>query len=60
VYYLPDSTDQVPRASGVMVLTVVDDHVSTLTRFGGPDVIARFGLPSALPLWWDRSPREPR
>ena len=26
------------------------DHVSTLTRFGGRDIIARFGLPSALPL----------
>jgi RNA polymerase sigma-70 factor (ECF subfamily) len=50
VYYLPDPTDQVPRASGVIVLTVVDDHVSTLTRFGGRDLIARFGLPLTLPV----------
>lgn len=48
VYYLPDPTDHVPRASGVIVLTVVDDHVSTLTRFGGRDIIARFGLPLTL------------
>jgi len=49
VYYLPDPTDRMPRASGVIVLTIVDDHVSTLTRFGGRDIIARFGLPLALP-----------
>jgi RNA polymerase sigma-70 factor (ECF subfamily) len=60
VYYLPDAADQVPRASGVMVLTIDGDHVSALTRFGGRHVIARFGLPSALPLSWDRSLRELR
>jgi RNA polymerase sigma-70 factor (ECF subfamily) len=49
VYYLPDPTDHAPRANGVIVLTVVDDHISTLTRFGGSGVIARFGLPLTLP-----------
>jgi RNA polymerase sigma-70 factor (ECF subfamily) len=49
VYYLPDPIDHVSRASGVIVLTVVDDKISTLTRFGGPDVIARFGAPHVLP-----------
>ena len=48
VYYLPDPTDGVSRASGLIALTVVDDHVSTLTRFGGRDVITRFGLPVTL------------
>jgi RNA polymerase sigma-70 factor (ECF subfamily) len=48
VYYLPDPDGQVTRARGVMVLTVVHDQISTLTRFGGPDVIARFGLPPTL------------
>jgi RNA polymerase sigma-70 factor (ECF subfamily) len=48
VYYLPDPNEPVSRANGVMVLTVIDDHISTLTRFGGPDVIARFGLPLTL------------
>ena len=49
VYYLPDPTDHVARASGVIVLTVVDEHISTITRFGGRDVIARFGLPFTRP-----------
>ena len=49
VYYLPDPIDHVSRANGVIVLTIVDDHVSTLTRFGGHDVVSRFGLPLTLP-----------
>lgn len=49
VYYLPGPTDHVPRASGVIVLTVIHDRVSAITRFGGRDTIARFGLPLALP-----------
>ncbi|MCU1365230.1 MAG: polymerase family sigma subunit [Ilumatobacteraceae bacterium] len=49
VYYLPDPTEHVSRASGVIVLTVADGTVSTLTRFGGRDTIARFGLPLTLP-----------
>ena len=48
VYYLSDPTDGVFRANGVMVLTVVDDHISRLTRFGGRATIARFGLPLTL------------
>jgi len=39
----------VSDANGVMVLTVVDDHISKLTRFGGRATIARFGLPLTLP-----------
>ena len=37
------------RASGVIVLTVVGDQVSAITRFGGPDVIARFERPITRP-----------
>jgi RNA polymerase sigma-70 factor (TIGR02960 family) len=48
VYYLPDPAGDVSRASGVMVLTIIDDHISTLTRFGGDQIIARFGLPLTL------------
>jgi RNA polymerase sigma-70 factor (TIGR02960 family) len=48
VYYLPDPNVQVSRANGVIVLTIIDDHISTLTRFGDRDVIARFGLPLTL------------
>jgi RNA polymerase sigma-70 factor (ECF subfamily) len=50
VYYLPDPTDHVSRAHGVIVLTVVDEQISELTRFGGRDIIARFGLPLTLPI----------
>jgi RNA polymerase sigma-70 factor (ECF subfamily) len=49
VYYLPGRTDHMLRASGVIVLTVIDEHVSSLTRFGGREIIARFGLPLTLP-----------
>lgn len=49
VYHLPDPTGLGSRASGVIVLTVVGDRVMTLTRFGGPGIIARFGLPLPLP-----------
>ena len=48
VYYLSDPDEPVSRANGVMVLTVVHDRISTLTRFGGWAVIARFGLPPTL------------
>ena len=49
VYYLPDPLEPVSRASGVIVLSIEDDHVATITRFGGHDVITRFGLPLTLP-----------
>jgi RNA polymerase sigma-70 factor (TIGR02960 family) len=48
VYYLPDPTDHISRASGVIVLTIVDDRISSLTRFGGRDLVARFALPLVL------------
>ena len=49
-YYLPDADGTAIRANGVIVLTVANGRVSTLTRFGGAAVIARFGLPAALPF----------
>ncbi len=30
------------------MLTVVHDRIATITRFGGQDLIARFGLPLTL------------
>ena len=48
VYYLPDPNVPVSRANGVMVLTIIDGRISTLTRFGNRDLIARFGLPLTL------------
>ena len=44
-YYLPDSTTSQPRPRGLIVLTLSGGRISTLTRFGGPDIFARFGLP---------------
>jgi hypothetical protein len=47
-YYLPDPTTSVSRANGLIVLTISGDRVATVTRFGGADVIARFGLPQTV------------
>jgi RNA polymerase sigma-70 factor (ECF subfamily) len=49
-YYRVDPTAGVSRASGLMVLSVGGGRVARLTRFGGEDLIARFGLPLTLPV----------
>ena len=48
-YYLPEPDGLRARASGVIVLTIVGEHVGTLTRFGGQDLVQRFGLPPTVP-----------
>ncbi|MEP7114636.1 MAG: hypothetical protein ABI862_15325 [Ilumatobacteraceae bacterium] len=48
IYYLPDPDVPMSRATGVIVLTIIGDRISTLTRFGDRDLIARFGLPLTL------------
>ena len=48
VYYLPEPEARVSRANGLIVLTISDDRVTRLTRFGGQHLIARFGLPLTL------------
>jgi len=48
-YYLPDPVCSISRASGLIVLTLSDDRISTLTRFGDKGILARFGLPRTLP-----------
>ena len=52
VYYLADPNEHLWRANGVMVLAVAGDHVSALTRFGGPTTIARFGFPLSARRAW--------
>jgi RNA polymerase sigma-70 factor (TIGR02960 family) len=47
-YYLPDRTTGKSRANGLIVLAISNDRVSGLTRFGGSDLIDRFGLPMFL------------
>ena len=48
-YYLPDPTAPIFRVNGLLVLTLRDDRVSVVTRFGDRGVLARFGLPRTLP-----------
>ena len=48
-YYLPDPTGPFARANGLIVLTIAGDQVVTVTRFGGADLVTRFGLPLTLP-----------
>jgi RNA polymerase sigma-70 factor (ECF subfamily) len=47
-YYLPDPMSPIWRLNGLMVLTVSDDRVLGLTRFGDTATLARFGLPRTL------------
>lgn len=47
--YQADPHARISRAHGLLVLTVADDLVSTLTRFVDSDVFRRFGLPRTVP-----------
>jgi RNA polymerase sigma-70 factor (TIGR02960 family) len=47
-YYFPDPTSSIMRASGLLVLTLSEDRISTITRFGDKGILARFGLPRTL------------
>ncbi len=49
VYYLPDPAAPIWRAGSIMVLTVRDDSVCAITRFGNQGLLGRFGLPRTLP-----------
>jgi Protein of unknown function (DUF998) len=47
--YLPDSSAPIWRANCLVVLTLRDNQIRALTRFGNPGPIARFGFPRTLP-----------
>jgi RNA polymerase sigma-70 factor (ECF subfamily) len=47
-YYRQDPHADVYRASGLMVLSVADGRVSSLTRFGDQSLYAAFGLPRTV------------
>ncbi len=47
-YYLSDPHSPLLRANGLMVLTLRDDLICQLTRFGDKALLARFGLPRTL------------
>ena len=44
----PDPNSPIWRARGLLVLTLAEDQISTITRFGDRGVLARFGLPRTL------------
>jgi RNA polymerase sigma-70 factor (ECF subfamily) len=47
-YYRKDPNADVYRASGIMVFTVSDDQISSMTRFGDKGLFACFGLPRTI------------
>jgi RNA polymerase sigma-70 factor (TIGR02960 family) len=47
--YLPDPSAPIWRASSLVVLTLRENRISALTRFGDRGLLARFGLPRTLP-----------
>jgi RNA polymerase sigma-70 factor (TIGR02960 family) len=48
-YYRKDPNADVYRASGIFVLTISEDRISSMTRFGDKSLFACFGLPRTLP-----------
>ncbi len=47
-YYRKDPNADVYRASGIFVMTVSDDQISSMTRFGDKSLFACFGLPRTI------------
>ena len=47
-YYRKDPNADVYRASGIFVLTVSEDQISSMTRFGDKSLFACFGLPRTI------------
>jgi RNA polymerase sigma-70 factor, ECF subfamily len=47
-YYLPDRTANLYRAGGIVVLTLAFDHISGMTSWWDPNLLARFGLPDSI------------
>jgi RNA polymerase sigma-70 factor (TIGR02960 family) len=47
-YYRKDPNADVYRASGIFVLTISEDQISSMTRFGDKSLFACFGLPRTI------------
>jgi RNA polymerase sigma-70 factor (ECF subfamily) len=58
-YYLPDPNASISRASGLIVLSLSEDQVSAMTRFGDKGILARCGLPRTLAWEGDDRPCGP-
>jgi RNA polymerase sigma-70 factor (TIGR02960 family) len=48
-HYVKEPDAAAPRGTGLFVLTIVGDRIAAITRFGGEDLLPRFGLPPELP-----------
>src|SRR5436309_2328227 len=48
-HYIPDPQTGIVRGVGLLVLTLEGNRISHITRFGGPALLASFGLPRTLP-----------
>jgi RNA polymerase sigma-70 factor (TIGR02960 family) len=48
-YYFADPTASIWRANGLLVLTLSNQRVCGITRFGDKALLAHFGLPRTLP-----------
>jgi RNA polymerase sigma-70 factor (ECF subfamily) len=48
-HYIKEPGEAAARGTGLFVLTIEGDRIAAITRFGGADLLPRFGLPSALP-----------
>jgi RNA polymerase sigma-70 factor (ECF subfamily) len=49
-HYITEPDAAAPRGTGLFVLTIDGDRIAAITRFGGGDLLPRFGLPPALPV----------
>ena len=47
--YVREHPSAAPSANGIMVLTLAGQQVAAVTGFPGSGLLARFGLPPALP-----------
>ena len=46
--YVPDRAANLYRRGGIVVLTLAVDHISEMTSWWDPNVLARFGLPDSI------------
>jgi len=49
-YYIRDPQCEIARCQGIFVLTVCNEGISAITRFGDTGLLPHFGLPRTLPL----------
>jgi RNA polymerase sigma-70 factor (ECF subfamily) len=47
-HYMLDPGSDLAQGRGVFVLTLSGDRISMITRFGGDELVSRFGLPATL------------